>query len=65
MSNPLYFASKNSPTWLGARISIAVAGGIDVPLVLGSRSTWTLGAIADEQYGQRAECPLAATCAVW
>ena len=30
---------------LGARIYIAVAGGIDVPLVLGSRSTYTLGAI--------------------
>ena len=30
---------------LGARLCIAVAGGIDVPLVLGSRSTYTLGAI--------------------
>lgn len=30
---------------LGARICIAVAGGIDVPVVLGSRSTYTLGAI--------------------
>ena len=29
----------------GARVYIAVAGGIDVPLVLGSRSTYTLGAI--------------------
>ncbi len=30
---------------LGARICIAVAGGIDLPMVLGSRSTYTLGAI--------------------
>ena len=30
---------------LGARICIAVAGGIDVPIVLGSRSTYALGAI--------------------
>ena len=29
---------------LGARLCIAVAGGIDVPLVLGSRSTYGLGA---------------------
>ncbi|QIL74237.1 biotin-dependent carboxyltransferase (plasmid) [Diaphorobacter sp. HDW4B] len=29
---------------LGARICIAVAGGIDVPVVLGSRSTYGLGA---------------------
>jgi len=29
---------------LGARMCIAVAGGIDVPLVLGSRSTYGLGA---------------------
>ncbi|MBD1557585.1 biotin-dependent carboxyltransferase family protein [Vibrio sp. S9_S30] len=29
----------------GARIYIAVAGGIDVPEVLGSRSTYTLGAL--------------------
>jgi biotin-dependent carboxylase-like uncharacterized protein len=29
----------------GARAYIAVAGGIDVPVVLGSRSTYTLGAI--------------------
>ncbi len=29
---------------IGARIYIAVAGGIDVPLVLGSRSTYGLGA---------------------
>lgn len=29
----------------GARAYIAVAGGIDVPLVLGSRSTYTLGAL--------------------
>ena len=29
---------------LGARLYIAVAGGIDVPLVLGSRSTYGLGA---------------------
>src|SRR3712207_9579643 len=28
----------------GARIYIAVAGGIDVPAVLGSRSTYALGA---------------------
>ena len=45
LSSPFYFAFKNSPTWLGARIHIAVAAGIDVPLVPGSRSTWTLGAI--------------------
>jgi biotin-dependent carboxylase-like uncharacterized protein len=30
---------------VGARIYIAVAGGIDVPLVLGSRSTYALGAL--------------------
>ena len=29
----------------GARACLAVAGGIDVPVVLGSRSTYTLGAI--------------------
>ena len=29
----------------GARAYLAVAGGIDVPVVLGSRSTYTLGAI--------------------
>lgn len=29
----------------GARLYIAVAGGIDVPIVLGSRSTYTLGAL--------------------
>jgi len=29
----------------GARVYIAVAGGIDVPLKLGSRSTYTLGAL--------------------
>ena len=29
----------------GARVYIAVAGGIDVPVVLGSRSTYTLGAL--------------------
>lgn len=29
----------------GARAYLAVAGGIDVPLVLGSRSTYTLGAL--------------------
>ncbi|WP_206999829.1 5-oxoprolinase subunit C family protein [Trinickia mobilis] len=29
----------------GARAYLAVAGGVDVPLVLGSRSTYTLGAI--------------------
>ena len=29
----------------GARAYIAVAGGIDVPMVLGSRSTYTLGAL--------------------
>lgn len=29
----------------GARIYIAVSGGIDVPVVLGSRSTYTLGAL--------------------
>jgi len=34
---------------LGARICIAVAGGIDVPLVLGSRSTYGLGAFGGFQ----------------
>jgi len=29
----------------GARASIAISGGIDVPVVLGSRSTYTLGAL--------------------
>ncbi len=29
----------------GARAYIAIAGGIDVPVVLGSRSTYTLGAL--------------------
>ena len=29
----------------GARVCIAVAGGIDVPIALGSRSTYTLGAL--------------------
>lgn len=29
----------------GARIYIAISGGIDVPIVLGSRSTYTLGAL--------------------
>ena len=29
----------------GARVYIAVSGGIDVPVVLGSRSTYTLGAL--------------------
>ena len=29
----------------GARIYIAISGGIDVPVVLGSRSTYTLGAL--------------------
>jgi biotin-dependent carboxylase-like uncharacterized protein len=33
----------------GARAYIAVAGGIDVPLVLGSRSTYTLGALGGFQ----------------
>lgn len=33
----------------GARIYIAVAGGIDVPVVLGSRSTYTLGALGGFQ----------------
>lgn len=33
----------------GARIYIAVAGGIDVPEVLGSRSTYTLGALGGHQ----------------
>lgn len=39
----------------GARIYIAVAGGIDVPLVLGSRSTYALGA-----FGGHAGRPLRA-----
>ncbi len=34
---------------LGARLYIAVAGGIDVPLVLGSRSTYGLGAFGGLQ----------------
>jgi len=34
---------------LGARLYIAVAGGIDVPLVLGSRSTYALGAFGGLQ----------------
>lgn len=33
----------------GARAYIAVAGGIDVPLVLGSRSTYTLGALGGHE----------------
>ena len=33
----------------GARIYIAVAGGIDVPLVLGSRSTYLIGAMGGHQ----------------
>jgi biotin-dependent carboxylase-like uncharacterized protein len=34
---------------LGARMCIAVAGGIDVPMVLGSRSTYGLGAFGGYQ----------------
>lgn len=34
---------------LGARVYIAVAGGIDVPMVLGSRSTYGLGAFGGLQ----------------
>ncbi|PML81928.1 biotin-dependent carboxyltransferase family protein [Enterovibrio norvegicus] len=33
----------------GARIYIAISGGIDVPVVLGSRSTYTLGALGGFQ----------------
>ncbi|HVJ34293.1 MAG TPA: biotin-dependent carboxyltransferase family protein [Terriglobia bacterium] len=33
----------------GARAYIAIAGGIDVPLVLGSRSTYTLGALGGHE----------------
>lgn len=33
----------------GARAYIAISGGIDVPLVLGSRSTYTLGALGGYQ----------------
>ena len=33
----------------GARACLAVAGGIDVPVVLGSRSTYTLGAIGGHE----------------
>ncbi|SAL73939.1 5-oxoprolinase subunit C family protein [Caballeronia telluris] len=33
----------------GARACLAVAGGIDVPMVLGSRSTYTLGAIGGHE----------------
>src|SRR3984885_11281325 len=33
----------------GARAYIAVSGGVDVPVVLGSRSTYTLGALGGYQ----------------
>ena len=33
----------------GARIYIAIAGGIDVPAVLGSRSTYALGGFGGER----------------
>lgn len=33
----------------GARAYIAIAGGIDVPVILGSRSTYTLGALGGHQ----------------
>jgi biotin-dependent carboxylase-like uncharacterized protein len=33
----------------GARACLAVAGGIDVPMVLGSRSTYTLGALGGHE----------------
>ncbi|MDI9348689.1 MAG: biotin-dependent carboxyltransferase family protein [Candidatus Symbiobacter sp.] len=33
----------------GARAYLAIAGGIDVPVVLGSRSTYTLGALGGHQ----------------
>lgn len=33
----------------GARITVAIAGGIDVPLVLGSRSTYLVGAMGGYQ----------------
>src|SRR6185436_13347794 len=33
----------------GARAYIAVQGGIDVPVVLGSRSTYTLGALGGHE----------------
>jgi allophanate hydrolase subunit 2 len=45
------FNVKKGPTMAfdflksGARAYIAVSGGIDVPVVLGSRSTYTLGAL--------------------
>ncbi|KAF1027036.1 MAG: putative protein YbgK [Pseudomonas sp.] len=39
----------------GARVYLAVAGGIDVPLVLGSRSTYTLGGLGGFQGRRLAE----------
>ena len=39
----------------GARAYIAISGGIDVPMVLGSRSTYTLGALGGHQGRKLAE----------
>ena len=39
----------------GARAYIAISGGIDVPVVLGSRSTYTLGALGGHQGRKLAE----------
>lgn len=38
-----------APVRQGCRAYLAIAGGIDVPLVLGSRSTYTLGALGGYQ----------------
>ncbi len=39
----------------GARAYIAISGGVDVPVVLGSRSTYTLGALGGHQGRKLAE----------
>ena len=39
----------------GARVYIAISGGVDVPVVLGSRSTYTLGALGGYQGRKLAE----------
>lgn len=46
----------------GARAYIAVSGGIDVPVVLGSRSTYTLGALGGFQGRKLAAGDLLALC---
>ena len=40
---------------MGARAYIAISGGIDVPVVLGSRSTYTLGALGGHEGRKLAE----------